>query len=126
MNHIAHFSINTDDLPATRSFYENVFGWKFSPWGPPDFYMIDTGGEAVVMLVGSLQKRRFLVPDHLTHGYECTLAVESVEKTRQAIVENGGQIVMEITTLAGIGYLLFFADPGGNYVGAMQYDPKAE
>ena len=32
--HIAHFAINADDLPATRAFYEGLFGWEFAEYTP--------------------------------------------------------------------------------------------
>ena len=38
--HLAHFAINTDDIDRSRSFYEKVFGWKVTAWGPPGFYQI--------------------------------------------------------------------------------------
>jgi len=43
MPHLAHFAINADDVPRAKKFYEKVFGWKFSAWGPPNFYQIQTG-----------------------------------------------------------------------------------
>jgi len=46
-NYIARFAINADDVPRARDFYQRVFGWEFEPWGPPNFYLIETGGEQV-------------------------------------------------------------------------------
>ena len=42
-NNLSFFAINADDVPRARTFYEAVFGWGFEPWGPPDFYLIETG-----------------------------------------------------------------------------------
>ena len=124
---VAHFAINADDLPRARRFYENVFGWKFQAWGPPGFYMIDTGeSSASPLLQGSLQQRRELVPGVPMRGFECTISVSDIHATAAAVEANGGAIVMQICTLAGIGRLLFFQDPEGNLAGAMQYDSKAE
>jgi predicted enzyme related to lactoylglutathione lyase len=124
---VAHFSINANDLPRARRFYENVFGWKFQAWGPPGFYMIETGVSAATpLLLGSLQQRRELVPGVPMRGFECTISVSDIHATAAAVESNGGAIVMQICTLAGIGRLLFFQDPEGNLAGAMQYDPKAE
>ena len=39
-----HFAINADDVPRARAFYERVFGWEFTPWGPPDFYQTRSAG----------------------------------------------------------------------------------
>ena len=124
-NQVAHFSINADDIELTRRFYEQVFGWKFNAWGPPDFYMIEMDA-APVPLLGSLQKRRYLAPGKQTIGYECSLSVENVDEIARLVVQNGGRIVMQRTTLVGIGYLIFFEDPSGNIAGAMQYDTNAE
>ena len=43
-NTLAHFSINADNVDRARAFYEKVFGWKFSAWGPPNFYQIEAKG----------------------------------------------------------------------------------
>jgi predicted enzyme related to lactoylglutathione lyase len=125
MNHLAHFAINTDDVEATREFYEAVFGWKFNPWGPPGFYQIDTGSEPVT-LIGALQKRRALIPGIQTHGFECTVAVPSLDQTEARLRESGARIVLERSTIPQVGHLLFFEDPGGNFVGAMEFDRASE
>jgi predicted enzyme related to lactoylglutathione lyase len=122
---VAHFSINADDLPRARNFYENVFGWKFQAWGPPGFYMIDFGGSASQPLQGSLQQRRELVKGSRMHGFECTISVPDIHAAEAAIKKHGGTIVMQVCTLAGIGRLLFFQDPEGNVAGAMHYDANA-
>ena len=49
-----------------------------------------------------------------------------VDATAAAVTAAGGRIVMPRTTIAGVGHLIFFTDPGGNVVGAMQYDEAAE
>jgi uncharacterized protein len=126
MSRVAHFSINADDLPRTRSFYEKVFGWKFQAWGPPGFYMIEMGAQDGVEFQGSLQQRRELVPGLRTNAFECTISVDDIHKAAAAVEANGGRIVMPICTLAGIGRLFFFQDPAGNQAGAMHYDASAQ
>ncbi|HTP33775.1 MAG TPA: VOC family protein [Candidatus Acidoferrales bacterium] len=127
MSQVAHFSINADDVNRALRFYEKVFGWKFQSYGPPGFYMVDEQStKAHVPLRGSLQKRREIVPGIPMRGFECTISVGNIEAAAAAIEANGGRIVMQICTLAGIGRLLFFQDPEGNIAGAMQYDANAE
>ncbi len=118
---LAHFAINADDVPTSRAFYESVFGWTFSAWGPPGFYQIDTGPGGVQ---GALHQRREL-DGRAINGLECTFAVDDVRATERSVREAGGTIVLEPFVIAGVGTLIFFADPGGNVVGAMQYDPQA-
>jgi predicted enzyme related to lactoylglutathione lyase len=57
-----------------------------------------------------------------TVGFECTFAVDDVDAVSEAVVEHGGRILMEKTTIDGVGDLVWFADPDGNAVGAMRYD----
>lgn len=120
---LAHFAINADDVEATRAFYESVFGWTFEPWGPPDFFHIDTGSGPSPR--GALQRRRELVAGERTTGFECTVAVSDVDAVAKAAVAAGGRVVMARSTITGVGDLVFVADPSGNVVGAMRYDESA-
>ena len=54
-------------------------------------------------------------------GFECTVAVDDVGAVAEAVVANGGRLLMERTTIPGVGELVFFEDPAGNVAGAMQY-----
>jgi predicted enzyme related to lactoylglutathione lyase len=121
---LAHFAINADDVEATKAFYEHVFGWRFEPWGPPDFFHIDTGAAAVAPR-GALQRRRELVAGERTVGFECTVSVPDVDAVATAAVAHGGRVVMARSTITGVGDLVFVADPSGNVVGAMRYDEPA-
>lgn len=125
-NAISHFAINADDVPRARRFYEAVFGWKFTAWGPPGFFQIDTGGGKGSAIPGALQQRRELAVGLEMHGFECTIGVADVEAARRAIEAAGGTIVMAPVTIAGVGTLLFFRDTEGNVAGAMHYDPSAK
>ena len=123
-NHLSHFAINTDDLPRTRRFYERVFGWRFEPWGPPDFYLIHTGPPDDPGVAGALHKRRELAPGLRTAGFECTIGVDSADAIAQAAEEHGGKVLMAKTRLPTVGELVWLQDPGGNVVGAMKYEEE--
>jgi uncharacterized protein len=123
VHELSHFAINADDVPATRRFYENVFGWRFTAWGPPDFLQIRTTEDGPVL--GALQKRRELVEGCPMYGYECTFAVSDVDAVAAAVVASGGRVVMPKATIPGVGELIFFADPAGNVAGAMRYEAGA-
>jgi predicted enzyme related to lactoylglutathione lyase len=115
-----HFAINADDVDASRAFYERVFGWQFSAYGPPGFFQIRIGDDPGVR--GALQQRRDLVDGQPTIGYECTFGVDDVDTVAAEVVAAGGRILMPKTTIPGVGDLVFFADPAGNVVGAMRYE----
>ncbi|MBV8750289.1 MAG: VOC family protein [Candidatus Eremiobacteraeota bacterium] len=113
---ISHFAINADDVDRARGFYEAVLGWRFAAWGPPNFFMIETGGAPI----GSLQGRRELVPGTRTVGFECTVNVEDLDAALRAVRSAGGKIVMERVTIPTVGDLSFVEDTEGNVFGLME------
>lgn len=121
MNQLAHFAINADDVDRARSFYQHVFGWKSTAWGPPGFYQLEGAG-----VIAALQGRRDLVKGTRTVGFECTIGVESIDAVEKAVLANGGKILLARSVITGVGTLMFFQDPEGNAFGAMQYDARAE
>lgn len=116
MGNVRHFAINADDLPRARRFYERVFGWRFEPWGPPGFFRMERESGPVI----ALQQRREVGGVRVT-GFECTVAVDDVGAAAEAVLANGGRLLMERTAIPGVGELIFFEDPAGNVAGAMQY-----
>ena len=127
MPHLAHFAINADDVPRAKKFYEKVFGWKFSAWGPPNFYQIQTGKDADTQPVrAALQGRRYLVPGQPTIGFECSIEVPSIDDTIAAVQKHGGTIALPKSIISGVGALAFFRDTEGNVFGAIQFDSKLD
>ncbi len=118
---ICHFAINADDLAHSRTFYERLFGWRFTPWGPPGFYQIDMPDASG--LRAALQQRRELLDGVRTVGFECTVAVDDVRITLASAVELGGRVVMEPVTIPTVCELAFIEDPAGNVLGIAHYLP---
>jgi uncharacterized protein len=114
-----HFAINADDVPRARAFYETVFGWEFTPWGPPDFYQTRDAGPG---RIGALQGRR-TIGGQTMPGMELTFGVDDITATVAAIEANGGTILMPPFHIEGVGRLVFFRDSEGNIAGAIQYEP---
>jgi predicted enzyme related to lactoylglutathione lyase len=113
---IAHLAINADDVDRSLRFYGALFGWEFEPFGPPGFFRMARESGPIV----ALQQRRDLGGVRLT-GVECTVEVEDLGAVAEAVVANGGRIVMERATIANVGDLIFFEDPSGIVAGAIQY-----
>jgi hypothetical protein len=66
--------------------------WSFEPWGPPGFYLIDTGKEPSGAIRGALQERRELVRGQKMVGFECTISVADIDQAIRAIEARGGRI----------------------------------
>lgn len=124
-NNLARFAINADDVARARRFYEQTFGWRFEPWGPPNFYLIQTGDESDPGVGGLLEQRREIIQGARMVGYECTIGVSNIDQIIRAITANGGKIAMEKFQIPTVGTGVYFTDPEGNVAGAMQYESHA-
>jgi uncharacterized protein len=116
-NKLAHFAIEADDVDRALKFYETVFGWQFSPWGPPGFYLILGAG-----VHGALQKRREPLPAG-RKGYECSFAVSDIEATSKLIEAAGGRLVGPRHAIPTVCELSQFVDTEGNEAIICQYAP---
>ena len=124
-NKVDFFAINADDVPRARQFYEKVFNWSFEPWGPPGFYLIDTGKEPSGAIRGALQERRELARGQKMIGFECTISVENIDQTIRAIEANGGKLAAPKFHIPTVGTVAYFMDPEGNVVGISQREKPA-
>ena len=121
-NNLQSFGITADDVARARRFYEQVFNWRFDPWGPPGFYLIRTGDEHEPGVQGLLHKRREPVTGAGMTGFECTIGVDDIDRIIQAIEAHGGKIVMAKFHIPTVGTGVYFHDTEGNFVGAMQVE----
>jgi len=117
-NDVVHFAIHADDCLRAKRFYETVFGWRFEPWGPPEFWRIHTSPTGIF---GALQKRREPARGGGMTGFECSIAVDDVRAIAEAVESAGGNVTTPPITIDNVGTLIMFEDTEGNTVGAMQY-----
>lgn len=115
-SNLVFFAVHADDLPRAQSFYATVFGWKFQPWGPPGFFLIQTGDKNEPGVQGALQQRHEVVPGQRINGYECTLSVADIDAAAMAVVASGGKIIMPKCEIPTVGWLMKIQDPEGNVV----------
>lgn len=115
-----HFAINAENVQRARSFYEKVFGWTFTPWGPPDFYQVRNAGQG---LLGALQQRRELVAGRRPTAFETTFQVDDIRAALRAAEDNGGRVLMPPYRIEGVGDIGYFEDSEGNVCGVAQYLP---
>ncbi len=114
---LRHFAINADDVDRARGFYETVFGWTFTPWGPPGFYQTRDAGVGVQ---GALQQRQDWGGKEF-HSFMTTLGVDDIRAALVAVEENGGRVLMQPYRIDGVGEIGYFEDPEGNICGIAQY-----
>ena len=105
---IVHVELSSTDLPATRKFFESVFGWKFKQemMGDGDEYWTF---QAPSGPGGGLMKPMGGMPPS-TLNY---LLVDSVDACVKKITAAGGKIMMPKTEIPKVGWFAVFQVPGG-------------
>ena len=112
MSSIVHFEISAEDLQRAKTFYTELFGWKFEGIQGMDYMMIDTYG-----LGGGLMKR--MHPDQQITDY---IGVPSVDEYSAKVEKLGGKILVSKTAIPGMGYFVICMDTENNAFGLFETD----
>ncbi|MBX4210970.1 VOC family protein [Candidatus Parcubacteria bacterium] len=125
-NRVIHFEIQADDLNRAKNFYEKALGWKITQamtkeQGGMDYWSLDTGKGPGI---GGGMYQRPKSGDKL-YTYDCTIAVEDIDKAIDAVKKNGGTIDpnpdgKDKGMIPGVGWFAKAKDPEGNKFGLMQ------
>jgi len=119
-----HFEIHASDMDRAERFYTEVFGWtaQRTEVGERDYRLLVTGPDGTPGINGALLERRDDAPPggDAANAFVCTTAVEDLDETRQRITERGGEQVVGVREVPGVGRLAYFRDPEGNLLGAIQ------
>ena len=115
---IDYIELPARQLPETKAFYSNAFGWQWIDYGPT--YAGTTGvapeiGLNAKALTGRLQP----LGSGDSIGPFVLFSSDDLEAVRIRILEAGGVIVSEPYAFPG-GRRLHFQDPSGNVLGVYQ------
>ncbi len=104
VNHaIFYVEFPAADLPATKQFYNQVFGWSFQDYGPEYVAFEDGQLSGGFYQAAGVQARLPLV----------VLWADKLEATQAAVEAAGGLISTPIFAFPG-GRRFHFTDPNGN------------
>ncbi|GGC76845.1 glyoxalase [Thalassobacillus devorans] len=131
MGRIIHFEIHVDDMERAKSFYGEVFGWRFEDWsefaGMPYFGAV-TGDEKEPGINGALMQRQSAPPEvnQAVNAYACTMGVEDYDSIEAKILDQGGKVAMPKSALPGMAWQGYYIDTEGNIFGIHQPDENAK
>ncbi|UJF33026.1 VOC family protein [Paenibacillus hexagrammi] len=131
MGRLVHFEIHVDDMDRAKTFYGEVFGWKFEDWssyaGMP-YYGAVTGNTDEPGINGALMQRRGPSPQpgQAVSGYACTMGVENYDAAEAKILELGGKVALPKYALPGMAWQGYYMDTEGNIFGIHQPDQNAK
>ena len=105
---VVHVELSSNDLAASKKFYEKIFGWKFKK------EMMGEGMEYWTFKAPSGPNGGMMKPmGGMPPGVMNYLLVKSVDATLKKISAGGGKIVMPKQEIPEIGWFALFRDPGG-------------
>jgi hypothetical protein len=128
MPRVVHFEIHADNPERARTFYGDLFGWEFSPFGGPmDYWIIRTGSEGQPGIDGGIMRRMGTPPvdGQAVNAYVCTVDVDQLDQALEKALALGATLALPKMAIPGIGWLAYAKDPEGNIFGMMQADPTA-
>lgn len=102
-NHIDYIEFKAKDLEIIKEFYNKLFGWKFTDYGPAYCSFSESG------IAGGFEKTE----DAIDNGALIVLYHEDLETLKSNIDKIGGEIVKDIFSFPG-GKRFHFKDPSGN------------
>ncbi len=118
------FEIEADDLVRAKTFYELVFGWKFTLDKnlPIEYWRIETGGTR-----GGLLQRTAPLPQGPagTNAFTCSMETDNFDALSEKILSLGGIVALPKFAVTGLCWQGYFQDPEGNTFGLYQPDADA-
>lgn len=104
---IDYIEFHAPDLPKIKAFYANVFGWKFTDYGP-DYTAFEDGritGGFTAGGEGGAAEQPGANPLVVIYA-------KDLEELKQAVAEAGGRLLEQIEFPGGKRF--YFLDPAGN------------
>ncbi len=122
-----HFEIHAQDPARAIAFYEGLFGWTFTPFGPPGQYWFVKTGDGGPGIDGGLLPRRGAAPKggEPVIAWVCTCDVDDVDAYVAKALEMNGEVGVHKMAIPGVGWLAYVHDTEGNIIGLMQPDEAA-
>lgn len=115
-NQIDYIEFQAADLAKTRVFFEKLFGWRFTDYGP-DYTSFEDGRIAG----GFARAEKCSTAD--AGGVLVVFYHPQLEKIRQKVSKLGGQITRDIFSFPG-GRRFHFTEPSGNECAIWSEDPN--
>lgn len=106
---VVHAEIRSSDPDATRTYFAELFDWRYSDGAYPGYTFVDTGADgalptAISPLQGDGDAVLFFI------------AVDDVEATLARAEQLGGRTVQPMQSVPGVSFGVL-ADPQGHLVG---------
>ncbi|HZO63315.1 MAG TPA: VOC family protein [Gaiellaceae bacterium] len=114
---LVHFEIPAADVDRAKSFWGDLFGWRFSSWdGPLDYHVTEAGGGPGGAVFPS---------DDPGSGPIVYFAADDIDAAVAKVHELGGTVEQDKQPIPGIGWFARCRDTEGNRFSLFQSDERA-
>jgi hypothetical protein len=110
-----HFEYQSPDPAASMNFFSEALDWEFEGWHDFPYWLATTGPEEARGINGAVMP----TPD----GSPRTVIIMEVPNIVQAldrVAEAGGEVVLEVQDIPGVGQSAYCRDPQGLLFGLFQ------
>ena len=119
-----HVEIPARDVGRLRTFYGDVFGWKFFEFPGWDGVGVQTSADGIESSIGTLGQEgaeQKVVAFVLVKG-----TIEDMRRRADQVEAAGGSVVKPPTEIPNVGNFAYVADPEGTVFGLWQDAPSGE
>jgi len=113
---IVHVELHSADPAKSKSFYGEVFGWKFEEIPEMNYTMWKAPNEPAGGLMKTMEGRPPQVLNYILS--------ESVENTLRDITGAGGIVIQPKMEIPGQGWWALFQEPGGTMMAIYENLPR--
>jgi predicted enzyme related to lactoylglutathione lyase len=117
-NKIDYIEFQATDVAGTRKFFEQLFGWQFTDYGPD--YTSFADGRIAGGFARSDKQSTIAAGGVLVVFYHPRL-----EEVRQRVIDLGGKITADVFSFPG-GRRFHFTEPSGNECAIWSEEARAE
>jgi hypothetical protein len=116
MGKIVNFHLPADDAERAAKFYEDVFGWRFTPHpdAPAAYLVHDGGGSDGAGIPAAITRREDAVKAPVP-----TIEVQHIDQAMIDLAMKGGQ-QGRVKDIPGIGRFGYAVDSEGNIIALLQ------
>lgn len=102
--------VSSTDVPKSRDFYTQLFGWRANDLGP------DAGGYIMFLLDGAIVSALGGVQgEGQPSAWSVYFATDDAAETTRKVTESGGQVIVPAFDVMDQGKMGVFADPTGAF-----------
>lgn len=124
MNPVVHFEMPAEDGARAKKFYEEVFGWQMTQFGPEmgDYLLANTSpvDEHNMHINKGAINGGFYKKGQFGTMPRVIISVENLVEHMEIVKKAGGEMQGEPVDIPGIGKFVTFIDSEGNGVGMLQ------